>query len=128
MLQVRTLWKERKKRFMLWFSNKKVWRGGLKTDMCATAKQKVNLSWPKKELFTCLGRFSYLFTSRTREKTKHTRFIFISNTFISNAMLKLAKNQANLKHHPEAELLLFENYSHSSWTLSSKDNKTYSKK
>ena len=29
-------------------------------------------------------------------------------------MLKLAKNQANLKQNPEAELLLFENYSHSS--------------
>ena len=28
-------------------------------------------------------------------------------------MLKLAKNQANAKQHPEAELLLFENYSHS---------------
>ena len=28
---------------------------------------------------------------------------FISNTFISNARLKLAKNQANAKLHPEAE-------------------------
>ena len=28
--------------------------------------------------------------------------------------LKLAKNQANAKQHPEAELLLFENYTHSS--------------
>ena len=37
-------------------------------------------------------------------------------------MLKLAKNQANSKQHPEAELLLFENYSHSSLTLSSKNN------
>ena len=26
------------------------------------------------------------------------------------ARLKLAKNQANSKQHPEAELLLFENY------------------
>ena len=41
-----------------------------------------------------------------------TRF-FISNTFINNARLKLAKIQANAKQHPEAELL-FENYSHSS--------------
>ena len=40
----------------------------------------------------------------------YTRF-FINNTFISNARLKLAKNQANAKQHPEAELLLFENYS-----------------
>ena len=53
---------------------------------------------------------------------------FISNTFISNARLKLAKNQANAKQHPEVELLLFENYSHSSYTLSSINNLTYSKK
>ena len=36
---------------------------------------------------------------------------FISNTFTSNARLKLAKNQANAEQHPEAEILLFENYS-----------------
>ena len=39
--------------------------------------------------------------------------------FISNARLKLAKNLANAKQDPEAELLLFENYSNSSFTLSS---------
>ena len=38
---------------------------------------------------------------------------FISNAFISNAGLKLPKNQADVKQHPEAELLLFENYSYS---------------
>ena len=43
-------------------------------------------------------------------------------------MLKLAKNQANAKQHPDVELLLFENYSHSSSTLSSKNDRTYSKK
>ena len=53
---------------------------------------------------------------------------FISNNFISNARLKLAKNQAHVKQHPEAELWLFENYSHSLSTLSSKNNRTYSKK
>ena len=37
-------------------------------------------------------------------------FFFISNTFISNARLKLAQNQTNAKQHPEAELLLYENY------------------
>ena len=52
---------------------------------------------------------------------------FISSTFVSNARLKLAKNKANAKQHPETELLLFENYSHSSSTLSSKNNRTYSK-
>ena len=47
---------------------------------------------------------------------------------ISNARLKLAKNQANVKQHPEAELLVFENYSHYSSTLSSKNDRTCSKK
>ena len=42
--------------------------------------------------------------------------------------MKLAKNQANAKQHPEAELLLFESYSHSSSTLSSKNTRTHSKK
>ena len=51
---------------------------------------------------------------------------FISITFISNTRLKLAKNQASAKQHPDAELLLFENYSHSSPTLSSKNNMRYS--
>ena len=47
---------------------------------------------------------------------------------ISNASLKLAKNRANAKQHPEDELLLFENHSHSSSTFSLKNNRTYSKK
>ena len=38
-------------------------------------------------------------------------FFFISSTFINNAKLKLAKNQAKAKQNPETELLLFENYS-----------------
>ena len=54
---------------------------------------------------------------------------FISNTFISKARLKLAKKQqAKAKQHVEAEFSLLENYVHSSSTLSSKDNKRYSKK
>ena len=40
--------------------------------------------------------------------------------FISNHWLKLAKNQANAKQHPQAELLLFPDYPHSSSALSSK--------
>ena len=40
----------------------------------------------------------------------------------------MAKNQGNARQHPGAEFLLFENHSHSSSTLSSKNNKTYSKK
>ena len=61
----------------------------------------------------------------------------ISNTFIINARLKLAKNHANAKQNPEAEYLLlenyayssptlFENYAYSSLTLSSKNNRIYS--
>ena len=40
----------------------------------------------------------------------------------------MAKNQAKTKQHPEAELLLFENYSLSLSRLSSKNNSTYFKK
>ena len=37
------------------------------------------------------------------------------------------KNQGKAKQHPDAELLVFENYSFSSSTLSSKKNKRHSK-
>ena len=53
---------------------------------------------------------------------------FISDTFINNAKLKLAKNQANAKQKPEAEFSLFGKYLHSSSTLSSRSHMTYSKK
>ena len=53
---------------------------------------------------------------------------FISKTFISKVRLKLEKNQANSKQHPEADLLLFENYSLPLSTLSPKNNKNYFKK
>ena len=59
---------------------------------------------------------------------KFVHTFFISNTFISNARLKLAKNHVDAKQHPEAENLLFENYSHFSSTLSSKSDRIYSKK
>ena len=52
---------------------------------------------------------------------------FICNTFISNARLKLAKNQANAKQHPEPVILLFENYWHFSSMLLTKSNRAYSK-
>ena len=54
-----------------------------------------------------------------------TRFFYISNTFINNTRLKLAKIKQGLS---VAELLLFENYLLSSSTLSSKNNRAYSKK
>ena len=47
------------------------------------------------------------------------RKVFIS---ISNAKLRLAKNPANATQHPGAEHSVFENYSHSSFTLLSKNN------
>ena len=47
--------------------------------------------------------------------------------FISNARLKLEKSQAKAKQQPETELLLIENYSLSSSTLSSKNNSRCSK-
>ena len=50
------------------------------------------------------------------------RAFFISNTFTSNARLKLAKILAKAKQNLEAELLQFENYSLSSFTFSSKNN------
>ena len=53
---------------------------------------------------------------------------FISNTFTSNTRLKSTNNQAEAKQHPEAELLLFENYSLSSCMLTFKNNRRYSKK
>ena len=52
---------------------------------------------------------------------------FVNNTFISITRLTLAKNQANAKQNPEAELLIFENYSLSSYTLSSRIKRRYSK-
>ena len=54
--------------------------------------------------------------------------MYILKIFGSNASLKLAKNQANAKQYPEVKLLLSENYSLSSSTLSSKNNRRYSKK
>ena len=48
----------------------------------------------------------------------------VTQFFISNARLKLSKNETRAKQYPEAKLLLFENYSLSS----SKNNRIYSKK
>ena len=64
----------------------------------------------------------------TFENFEETHTFLTSNTFISNARLKLERNQAKSKQHPEAELLLFENYSLTSSTLSFKINRKYSKK
>ena len=66
-------------------------------------------------------------TSVMSVKAVYTGFFFISNTFISYAQLKLVKNQADAKQHPEAELQLFESYSHSSFMLLIKNKRRYSK-
>ena len=58
-------------------------------------------------------------------KYQPTLFFFFS--FIRNTKLKLTKNQAIAKQHPEPEFLTIANYPHSSSTLSSKNNRTYSK-
>ena len=56
---------------------------------------------------------------------KRLHAFLMSNTFISNARLKLTKSKAKAKLHSEAELLLFENYSYSS---SSENNRICSGK
>ena len=67
---------------------------------------------------TC-ARVSFLIELQA-ENTAYTIFAnFISN-YLRNIRLKLAKNQAKDKQHPETELLLFENYSLSSPALSFK--------
>ena len=52
----------------------------------------------------------------------------VNNTVMSNVRVKLAKNQAAAKQHLEAKLLLIGNYSFSSSTLSSKNNRKYLEK
>ena len=85
-------------------------------------------------IFKCLvfQAKNLVFRSKSLLKSKplkYTKFFLISN-----ARMKLAKNQPNAKQHPEAELLLLQNYSHSLFPLSfKKKNKkqkktTYSKK
>ena len=54
--------------------------------------------------------------------------LFYKQHFCKQRQAKIGKKLANSKQHPEAELVLFENYSHSSFTLSSKNNRTCSKK
>ena len=58
-------------------------------------------------------------------KTKwYKKGVFYNYVHISNTKQKLAKDQVNAKEHPESQLLLFENYLHSSSMSSSKNNKT----
>ena len=72
--------------------------------------------------------FSNLQASYTNAISRDYTHFLISNTFISNTRLKLAKNQLNAKLNLEAELLLLEKYSYFSSSLSSKNNGPYSEK
>ena len=57
-----------------------------------------------------------------------TTSFFYRQYFYKQLQAETGKNEENAKQHPRATLLLFENYSHSLSTLSSKNNETYSKK
>ena len=57
------------------------------------------------------------FISYDDKRNGNTPVFYKQHIFLSNARLKFAKNQAKPKHHLEAELLLFENYTLSSSTL-----------
>ena len=57
----------------------------------------------------------------------NTRFFYKQHLY-KQRQAKIGKNQANAKQHLEAELLLFENCSHSSSSVLSKNNRTYSEK
>ena len=58
-------------------------------------------------------------------KTLHA--FYKQHFYKGEARLKLAKNEANAKQHPKAEFLLFENDSHSSSKLKSKNDRAHSK-
>ena len=81
----------------------------------------------KTYFFAIFTSTTFQFTVRKKLRFQSTRF-FICNTSKSSTWLKLAKNQAKAKQHPETELMLIENYSNSSFMLSPKTNMRYSKK
>ena len=80
-----------------------------------------------RSLFELLFKNSRIFVNPSFYKS-YTRFFYITDTFVSNIRLKLAKNQAKAKQHTEAKILLFESFSLSLSMLSSKNDRKYSKK
>ena len=56
----------------------------------------------------------------------HSTHFFLKQHFYKQYPAEIGKKKADAKQHPPTELLLFGNYSHSSSTLSSKNNRTYS--
>ena len=79
----------------------------------STPGTKRRFTQKKDYLRSCFFEVSYkrrlvkITSSKKRLGNTEFHILFISNTFISDARLKLAKNQANAKQHPETELLLF---------------------
>ena len=71
-------------------------------------------------MWWCQNVIMFIICLEYASKVNYT-FFFISNS------LKLAKNQARTKQHPEAELWLFGNFSLSLSTLSSKNIRRYFK-
>ena len=72
--------------------------------------------------------YSRQFIQQTRplkstNKLRNIHGYFVSNTFISNTRPKFTKNQGNAKQHPDAELLIFGNYLHSSTTFISQNDR-----
>ena len=63
----------------------------------------------------------YVFRKISQVTTSFTSF-FYKRHFYKQHQAKIGKNQAKTKQHPEPELRLFENYSHSSFMLSFKTN------
>ena len=64
------------------------------------------------DVLECIFKFIKGDSSPKEKKSvqnNHT-LLFISNTFISNAWLKLANSYAKAKPYPEAELSLFESH------------------
>ena len=57
---------------------------------------------------------------------RSTRFFFNKQHFYWRRLAEIGKNQAKIRQHPEAELLLFENCSLFSSLLSFKKNRRYS--
>ena len=90
------------------------------------------LTWKNCPLLISVQEFieigAWLLLSFSLRLHNQLQAFFISNTFITNARLKLEKNRGKAKQHPKADLLLFENFSFSSSMLSSKNNRRYPKK
>ena len=82
-----------------------------------------------------MGKFgkTYIYPHIYSFSNFYCRFIdnihtFYKQHFYKQLQAETGKKSANAKQNHEAKLWLFENYSQSSYTLSSKNNRIYSKK